>query len=192
MSVPPVVRSTFFRSAAAGSHHFVTANGTMLEMAEGIPRRPHRGKSALTKCCNPTWRLARSDSGASGMEHSSTRHGAQPTATNRPVPPTLEDISNFVAEAVRDNTFSRIMELVEGSQYHRNDLSKQKLPQTRLGLVQVEDGYWLCCRYCIRKQKCHSPTSIPDPPPEPQAAPPPLPPKPVEAVLPPCHPSPPP
>ena len=54
-----------------------------------------------------------SDSGASGMEHSSTRHGAQPTATNRPDPPTLEDISNFVAEGIRDNTFSTIMELVK-------------------------------------------------------------------------------
>ena len=33
-----------------------------------------------------------------------------------------EDISNFVAEGIRDNTFFRITELVEGSEYYRNDL----------------------------------------------------------------------
>ena len=98
------------------------------------------------------------------MEHSSTRHGAQPTATNRPVPPTLEDISTFVAEIIRDNTFSRIMELVEGSQYYRNDLSEQdvlELIPRGLGLVQVEDGYWLCFQH--RPTACPFPLPFPSP-----------------------------
>ena len=51
---------------------------------------------------------------------------------------------------------------MEGSQYHRNDLSEQdvlELIPRGLGLVQVEDGYWLCFQ--------HRPTACPFPPPKP-------------------------
>ena len=143
-------------------HHFVTATGTLVAFTrcwkwqQGFQDdpTPKERTDKMLQSNLAAIALEISDSGASGMEHSSTRHGAQPTATNRPVPPTLEDISTFVAEIIRDNTFSRIMELVEGSQYYRNDLSEQdvlELIPRGLGLVQVEDGYWLCCRYCKSK-----------------------------------------
>ena len=103
------------------------------------------------------------------------------------------------------------MELVEDSSYYRNDLTEQdglELIPRGLGLAEVEEGgQWLCCRYCVRKDKSirfptghgikshfavarHDPQLPPDPAPStsqgPQIAPPPPPtPKQSEDVLPP-------
>ena len=80
-------------------HHFVTGqwhSGSlhkMLEMAEEIPKRipqPRRRTDKMLQSNLAAITLEISEGGASGMEHSSTRHGAQPTATatNRPDRPT--------------------------------------------------------------------------------------------------------
>ena len=60
---------------------------------------------------------------------------------------TLAEWSTAHKGRISDNTFSRIMELIEGSSYYRNDLTEQdvlELIPRGLGLVEVEEGgHWL-------------------------------------------------
>ena len=79
-------------------HHFVTANGTVVaytrcwkwqkRFQEDSTTKERTDKMLQSNLAAITLEI--SEGGASGMEHSSTRHGAQPTATatNRPDRPT--------------------------------------------------------------------------------------------------------
>ena len=51
-----------------------------------------------------------------GGEHSSHRRGAGPKPTL--APPTAEEITQYVEDGIRDNTFSNVLEVVSNSQYY--------------------------------------------------------------------------
>ena len=170
-------------------------------MCNGIRRIRLRGKSELNKVKtsgfqgDPTTKertdkmlqsnlaaiaLEVSDSGASGMEQLNPARGA--AHSHEPTRPSYAG-GHFELRS-RGHPRQHLLHdhgTGEGSEYYRNDLSEQdvlELIPRGLGLVQVEDGYWLCCRYCTRKQNAdllpetasHFRHSRHNPPPQPASA----------------------